>query len=115
MLVNVYGSQDLFVNEYRTLLADRLLSQLNYQTERELRHLELLKRRFGEHQLHHCEVMIKDVNDSKKIDENIQSDLKITTLQKQTFQHLHLYHLPNFGHLLRRIAKWNHPNQCKNN
>lgn len=74
MLVNVYGSQDLFVNEYRTLLADRLLSQLNYQTEREIRHLELLKRRFGEHQLHHCEVMIKDINDSKKIDDYIQSD-----------------------------------------
>ena len=25
-LVNVYGSQELFVSEYRTLLADRLLS-----------------------------------------------------------------------------------------
>ncbi|KAJ8670804.1 hypothetical protein QAD02_002063 [Eretmocerus hayati] len=74
MLVNVYGSQDLFVNEYRTLLADRLLTQLNYQTERELRQLELLKRRFGEQQLHHCEVMIKDMHDSKRIDEHIQAD-----------------------------------------
>lgn len=74
MLVNIYGSQDLFVNEYRTLLADRLLSQLNYHTEREIRHLELLKRRFGEHQLHFCEVMLKDVYDSKRIDGNIQSD-----------------------------------------
>ncbi|XP_046467554.1 anaphase-promoting complex subunit 2 [Neodiprion pinetum] len=74
MLVNVYGSQDLFVNEYRTLLADRLLSQLNYHTEREIRHLELLKRRFGENQLHYCEVMLKDVYDSKRIDGNIQSD-----------------------------------------
>ncbi|XP_001605994.1 anaphase-promoting complex subunit 2 [Nasonia vitripennis] len=74
MLVNVYGSQDLFVNEYRTLLADRLLSQLNYQTEREIRQLELLKRRFGEHQLHHCEVMIKDIGDSKRIDGNVQLD-----------------------------------------
>ncbi|XP_011505513.1 PREDICTED: anaphase-promoting complex subunit 2 [Ceratosolen solmsi marchali] len=76
MLVNVYGSQDLFVNEYRTLLADRLLSQLNYQTDREIRHLELLKRRFGEHQLHHCEVMIKDIYDSKRIDGNVQLDKK---------------------------------------
>ncbi|XP_043268898.1 anaphase-promoting complex subunit 2 [Venturia canescens] len=74
MLVNVYGSQDLFVNEYRTLLADRLLSQLNYHTEREIRYLELLKRRFGENQLHYCEVMLKDVCDSKRIDGNIQSD-----------------------------------------
>lgn len=74
MLVNVYGSQDLFVNEYRTLLADRLLAQLNYHTEREIRNLELLKRRFGENQLHYCEVMLKDVCDSKRIDGNIQSD-----------------------------------------
>ncbi|XP_011309076.1 anaphase-promoting complex subunit 2 [Fopius arisanus] len=74
MLVNVYGSQDLFVNEYRTLLADRLLSQLNYHTDREIRHLELLKRRFGENQLHYCEVMLKDIYDSKRIDGLIQTN-----------------------------------------
>lgn len=74
MLVNIYGSQDLFVNEYRTLLADRLLTQLNYQTEREHRYLELLKRRFGDQQLHYCEVMIKDICDSKKINDRIHKD-----------------------------------------
>ncbi|XP_014299608.2 anaphase-promoting complex subunit 2 [Microplitis demolitor] len=79
MLVNVYGSQDLFVNEYRTQLADRLLSQLNYHTEREVRHLELLKRRFGENQLHFCEVMLKDIYDSKRIDGLIQSNVNYTT------------------------------------
>ncbi|XP_011351715.1 anaphase-promoting complex subunit 2 isoform X2 [Ooceraea biroi] len=83
-LVNVYGSQDLFVNEYRTLLADRLLSQLNYHTEREIRHLELLKRRFGENQLHYCEVMLKDVYDSKRIDGNIHSDTSYN-LQRELF------------------------------
>ncbi|KAL0103028.1 hypothetical protein PUN28_018377 [Cardiocondyla obscurior] len=83
-LVNVYGSQDLFVNEYRTLLADRLLSQLNYHTEREIRHLELLKRRFGENQLHYCEVMLKDVYDSKRIDGNIHSDTTYN-LQRELF------------------------------
>jgi anaphase-promoting complex subunit 2 len=45
MLVNVYGSKELFVNEYRTLLADRLLSQFTYNTEKEIRYLELLKLR----------------------------------------------------------------------
>jgi hypothetical protein len=45
MLVNVYGSKELFVNEYRTLLADRLLSQFTYNTEKEFRYLELLKLR----------------------------------------------------------------------
>ncbi|XP_020294195.1 anaphase-promoting complex subunit 2 isoform X2 [Pseudomyrmex gracilis] len=84
ILVNVYGSQDLFVNEYRTLLADRLLTQLNYHTEREIRHLELLKRRFDENQLHYCEVMLKDVYDSKRIDGNIHSDTSYN-LQRELF------------------------------
>ncbi|XP_074113852.1 anaphase promoting complex subunit morula [Cotesia typhae] len=84
MLVNVYGSQDLFVNEYRSQLADRLLSQLNYHTEREVRHLELLKRRFGENQLHFCEVMLKDIYDSKRIDGLIQSNVNYTA-EKSAF------------------------------
>ncbi|KAG8225667.1 hypothetical protein J437_LFUL006691 [Ladona fulva] len=74
MLVNVYGSKELFVNEYRTLLADRLLSQLSYHTEKEIRYLELLKLRFGESQLHYCEVMLKDVYDSKRINAHLHSD-----------------------------------------
>lgn len=56
MLVNVYGSKELFVNEYRTLLADRLLTQYVCDTEKEIRYLELLKLRFGDSQLHYCEV-----------------------------------------------------------
>ncbi|XP_021926586.1 anaphase-promoting complex subunit 2 isoform X2 [Zootermopsis nevadensis] len=74
MLVNVYGSKELFVNEYRTLLADRLLSQFTYNTEKEIRYLELLKLRFGESQLHYCEVMLKDVYDSKRINAHLHSD-----------------------------------------
>jgi anaphase-promoting complex subunit 2 len=54
MLVNIYGSKELFVNEYRTLLADRILTQFNYEIEKEIRYLELLKLRFGETQLHYC-------------------------------------------------------------
>lgn len=59
MLVNVYGSKELFVNEYRTLLADRLLTQYSCDTEKEIRYLELLKLRFGDSQLHYCEVSAK--------------------------------------------------------
>ena len=59
MLVNIYGSKELFVNEYRTLLSNRILSQFTYDAEREIRNLELLKLRFGEAPLHQCEVMLK--------------------------------------------------------
>ncbi|CAG9761203.1 unnamed protein product [Ceutorhynchus assimilis] len=74
MLVNIYGSKELFVNEYRTLLADRLLSQYNCDTEKEIRYLELLKLRFGDSHLHFCEVMLKDIGDSKRINQRIKED-----------------------------------------
>ena len=71
-LVGVFGSRELFVNEYRSLLADRLLSRGGYDTDREVRTLELLKLRFGEHLLHACEVMIKDIADSRRLDANVK-------------------------------------------
>ncbi|XP_074654773.1 anaphase-promoting complex subunit 2-like [Tubulanus polymorphus] len=74
MLVNIYGSKELFVNEYRNLLADRILTQFSYDTEKEIRYLELLKLRFGEAQLHYCEVMLKDVADSRRINSNIADE-----------------------------------------
>jgi anaphase-promoting complex subunit 2 len=32
-LVNIYGSKELFVNEYRSMLADRLLEKTDFDTE----------------------------------------------------------------------------------
>ena len=42
----------------------------------QVRNLELLKLRFGENNLHFCEVMIKDIADSKRINAHISSQLK---------------------------------------
>lgn len=36
ILVHIYGSREMFVSEYRTLLADRLLQLLNYDISREV-------------------------------------------------------------------------------
>lgn len=82
MVVDIYGSKDLFVNEYRNILADRLLSNLDFNIEKEIRNLELLKLRFGETLLHPCEVMLKDISDSKRINAHIQSDSEYTSAQK---------------------------------
>uniref|UniRef100_A0A3Q2PNP1 Anaphase promoting complex subunit 2 n=1 Tax=Fundulus heteroclitus TaxID=8078 RepID=A0A3Q2PNP1_FUNHE len=59
LLVSIYGSKDIFIDEYRGVLAERLLHQLNYNTAREIRNVELLKLRFGESHMHYCEVMLK--------------------------------------------------------
>ena len=71
MLVNIYGSKDLFVNEYKSLLGDRLLSTFSFNMEKEIRNLELLKLRFGDSNLFSCEAMLKDISESRRINANI--------------------------------------------
>ncbi|KAK9499694.1 hypothetical protein O3M35_002696 [Rhynocoris fuscipes] len=74
MLVTVYGSKEMFVREYRNLLTDRLLQHYVHNIDKEIRYLELLKLRFGDSQLHYCEVMLKDVYDSKRINTHLHSE-----------------------------------------
>lgn len=40
----------------RAMLSDKLLSKTDYNCDREIRTLELLKLRFGDANLHNCEV-----------------------------------------------------------
>ena len=77
MLVRIYGSVQVFVNEYRTLLADRLLKTPDFDVDSELKSLELLKLRFGEAAMHVCGLMIKDVADSRRINANIKVDFPL--------------------------------------
>ena len=79
MLVNIYGSKELFVTEYRSMLADRLLAKTDFDCDRELRTLELLKVRFGEQALHPAEVMLRDLADSKRINTNVRNMANNTT------------------------------------
>ncbi|KAF8812048.1 hypothetical protein BYT27DRAFT_6431262 [Phlegmacium glaucopus] len=75
-LVSIYDSKDLFVKELQVLLAQRLLTLTKDDTERverERRNIEILKIRFGEAALQVCEVMLKDMTDSKRIDGHVQS------------------------------------------
>lgn len=82
MLVNIYGSKDLFVNEYKTLLSDRLLSSYSFNMEKEIRNLELLKLRFGDSNLFSCEAMLKDISESKRINANILEQFKQKEITK---------------------------------
>ncbi|TFK44239.1 hypothetical protein BDQ12DRAFT_672627 [Crucibulum laeve] len=77
-LVSIYDSKDLFVKELQVLLAQRLLSIKEdtngfERVEKERRNIEILKIRFGEAALQVCEVMLKDMSDSKRIDSHIQA------------------------------------------
>lgn len=43
------------------MLVNKLLKKPTYDTDFETRTLELLKLRFAESELHHCDVMLKDM------------------------------------------------------
>ncbi|OAA73483.1 Cullin [Cordyceps fumosorosea ARSEF 2679] len=66
-LISALGSQDLFIKEFQHIIAERLLSkQPGFQQE--IKVLGLLKKRFGEHALQNCDVMVKDIQDSRRLD-----------------------------------------------
>ena len=57
------------------MLADKLVNNLAYDTDKEVQNLELLKLRFGESSMHQCEIMVK-----KKMLNTIMKDIHILTI-----------------------------------
>ncbi|POS72702.1 Cullin family protein [Diaporthe helianthi] len=70
-LISTLGAEDVFIKEFQAIIADNLLSTQTEFTQ-EQRVLDLLKKRFGESALQNCEVMIKDILDSRKVDSMIR-------------------------------------------
>ncbi len=65
LLINIFGGSEPFVAEFKSLMGQRLLAAAEYDAE--IRTLELLKLRFGENSLNDCEVMLRDMADSKRV------------------------------------------------
>ena len=72
-LISLFDSKDVFVKEFQKILGERLLKN-EYDFDREIRVLELLKIRFGESALQACEVMLRDILDSRRVDTFIHKD-----------------------------------------
>jgi anaphase-promoting complex subunit 2 len=72
-LMDVLGNKEYFIKEYKMILAERLLAKVDDDIDDETRILELLKLRFGANSLRECEVMLKDMADSKRITSNIRA------------------------------------------
>lgn len=84
-LISTLGAEDVFIKEFQTIIADNLLSTQTEFTQ-EQRVLDLLKKRFGESALQNCEVMIKDIFDSRKVDSMIRMvELGKPTLAPRVF------------------------------
>ncbi|PKU60855.1 anaphase-promoting complex subunit 2 isoform X2 [Dendrobium catenatum] len=73
MLVSIIGSKDQLVNEYRVMLAEKLLNKSDYDIDSEIRTLELLKIHFGESSMQKCEIMVNDLISSKRMNANIKA------------------------------------------
>ncbi|KAJ1977998.1 Anaphase-promoting complex subunit 2 [Dimargaris verticillata] len=71
MLITIYDTKQVLVREFQRSLADKLLTFTDYATDDAVRDVELLKLRLGEDSLGTCEVMVKDVADSKRLDQHI--------------------------------------------
>lgn len=70
-LITTLGSEDIFIKEFQNIIAENLLStQTDFTQEQQV--LDLLKNRFSEAALQNCEVMIKDIYDSRKVDTHIR-------------------------------------------
>lgn len=86
MLISIYGTKEVFVDEYRSMLAQKLLTKSFLQeTTQEHKSLELLKLRFGEATLHHCEIMLRDVEDSKRLNKRKSCEFVEATVISQVF------------------------------
>ncbi|KAK9277366.1 hypothetical protein L1049_006908 [Liquidambar formosana] len=75
MIVSIIGSKDQLVNEYRVMLAEKLLNKSDYDIDSEIRTLELLKIHFGESSMQRCEIMLNDLIDSKRTNSNIKATI----------------------------------------
>lgn len=75
-LISIYENKEIFVRELQTFLSDRLLAITDYNIDHELRNLELLKVRFGDGMLAVCDVMLKDLADSRRIDKEVHDPNK---------------------------------------
>ncbi|PIN13292.1 Anaphase-promoting complex (APC), subunit 2 [Handroanthus impetiginosus] len=76
MIVGIIGSKDQLVNEYRVMLAEKLLNKSDYDIDSEIRTMELLKIHFGESSMQRCEIMLNDLIDSKRTNANIKTTIK---------------------------------------
>ncbi|KAF2751860.1 hypothetical protein M011DRAFT_473163 [Sporormia fimetaria CBS 119925] len=65
-LLTLWDRED-FIDELKNILADQLLRSKDKEYQREIRLLELIKVRLGEDKLQSCEVMLRDMLESRRL------------------------------------------------
>jgi hypothetical protein len=75
LLIGVYGGQTYFLSEYREMLASRLVSLGSFEIDREIASLDLMKSKFDPNALNDCNIMIKDMIESRRVFQKIKAKL----------------------------------------
>lgn len=75
LLIGVYGGQTHFLSEYREMLATRLVSLGSFEIDREIASLDLMKSKFDPNALNDCNIMIKDMIESRKVFQKVKTKL----------------------------------------
>jgi hypothetical protein len=70
MLISMCSTLKHFIKGYSDKLGEVLLTTKNYDTDAEVRRLELLKRNFPPDAFIRCDIMLKDVDDSRRLDKS---------------------------------------------
>ena len=89
--ISLFESKDVFIKEFQNILGERLLRR-KHDFHREKRVLELLILRFGESPLQACEVMLRDIQDSRTSDTRIRKVRKLAEgprLHSRIISHLY--------------------------
>lgn len=96
-LLTLYDREE-FITELKNILGEHLLKNKDSEFEKERRLLELFKIRLGDDKLQACEVMLKDVEESKRMDSLIhksqQQELSAPSLPELSTQILSSYFWP---------------------
>ncbi|KAF1956477.1 hypothetical protein CC80DRAFT_525344 [Byssothecium circinans] len=71
-LLTLWDRED-FINELKNILGDHLLRCQDPEYQKEIRLLELFKVRLGEDKLQACEVMLRDMLESRRINDTIRT------------------------------------------
>ncbi|CAI6338826.1 unnamed protein product [Periconia digitata] len=78
--------RDSFINELKNILGAHLLRCQDPEFQKEIRLLELIKIRLGEEKLQACEVMLRDVLESRRINDAIRSAAETSAQREQMLQ-----------------------------
>ncbi|CAO3597632.1 unnamed protein product [Absidia cylindrospora] len=71
MLINMCGSVSKFVEAYKENMTKPLLTAKDYDVDQEMINLELVKKHLPENSMTACDIMIRDMNDARRIDRKV--------------------------------------------